>query len=224
MKHGDFIKIEYEGRVSSNGEIFDLTSEKTAKKENVFNPKHKYGPVLVIMGAKMIIPGVEKQLESMKLGEKKEFTVRPEDGFGKRDPKLFKIVSITQFTRSEKPFHPTPGMLITVNGMRGKVQSVSGGRVRIDFNHPLAGKELKYKIKVTETITKPLIRAKSIFEYYGIEISGEPTLENKKFKIKTEKLMPEPVKKLLTETIKKWVKEIETVGFSSVEKTVKPKT
>jgi len=222
MKQGDFIKIEYIGRVSATGEIFDLTSEQTAKKEGFFNPKQRYGPVLVIIGAGMIVPGVEKELETMKPGDEKEFIVKPDEGFGKRDPRLIKIISMAQFRRAEKPFNPVPGIFVTVNGMRGRVQSVSGGRVRVDFNHPLAGKELRYKVKVVETIDRPLDRARAIFEYYGIAISGEPKLETKKLRVETEKEIPEPVRKLLTETIKKWIKEIETVDFSPAGKSQKP--
>jgi len=217
MKRGDFIRLEYTGRVSSTGEIFDLTSEEEAKKQGLFKSGYKYGPVLVIMGAGMIIPGVEKQLETMKPGDEKEFAVKPEEAFGLRNPALIKIVSVSQFRRSEKPFNPVPGMFVTINGRQARIQSVSGGRVRVDFNHPLAGKELKYRIRVTGTITKPQEQANSILEYY--RVSGEATLETGKLGIKTEKEMPKPARKLLRETIMEWVKGIKTVEFSSSKKT-----
>jgi FKBP-type peptidyl-prolyl cis-trans isomerase 2 len=45
---------------------------------------------------------------------------------------------------------PYPGMIVSVNRLRGKVLSVSGGRVRVDFNHPLAGKTLRFDVEVVE--------------------------------------------------------------------------
>jgi FKBP-type peptidyl-prolyl cis-trans isomerase 2 len=213
MKHGEFIKLEYTGKVSGSGEIFDLTSEEEAKKEGIFKEGQIYGPVLVILGAGMIVPGVEKELETMKPGESKEFNVKPEDAFGKRDPRLIKIVSVTQFTRSEKPFNPVPGMFVSVNGAQARVQSVSGGRVRVDFNHPLAGKELKYNVRVVSIVSGTLDRAKAVLEHY--RISSETVLETGRLKVKLEKEIPEQATKILTEIIKKWVKEIKTVDFVS---------
>ncbi len=215
MKKGDFIKIEYEGRVSATGEIFDLTSTETAKKEGIFNPKQRYAPVLVIIGAKMIVPGIENQLETMKLGEEREFSVKPKEGFGERDPRLIKIISRSQFIREK--INPMPGIFVTVNGMRARVQSVSGGRVRVDLNHPLAGKELRYKVRVVDVIKKPLERSKAILNYYGI-VPDKTTLEAGRLKINIDKEIPKQVRKLLAETIKKWINEIIEVKFVSDKK------
>ncbi|RLJ09464.1 MAG: peptidylprolyl isomerase, partial [Candidatus Aenigmatarchaeota archaeon] len=138
IKEGSFVEIDYVGRVEGTNEIFDLTSEEVAKKEGIYNPKQKYGPVLVIIGANMIIPGVEEQLKNMKPGEEKEFVVEPKKAFGERNSKLVKVISLMEFKKEK--IDPVPGMFITIDGLQAKVQSVSGGRVRVDFNHPLAGK------------------------------------------------------------------------------------
>jgi hypothetical protein len=49
---------------------------------------------------------------------------------------------------------PVPGATFEVEGRIARIQSVSGGRVRVDLNHPLAGKELEYKVKVVSEATK----------------------------------------------------------------------
>jgi len=216
MQKGEFVRIDYIGRIASTGEIFDLTSEEAAKKEGVFNPKQKYGPVLVIIGAGTIVPGVEKKLEGMKKGEESEFTVKPDEGFGDRDPRLIKIISISQFTKQK--LNPMPGMFVTVNGVQGRVQGISGGRVRVDFNHPLAGKDLKYRVKLIDVVEGTLEKAKGILEHYGIPKSEGSVLENKALKVKTPVKVPPSLSKHLAETIKKWIKEIETVDFITEEK------
>lgn len=210
MKEGDFLKVEYIGRVADTNEIFDLTDEETAKKEGIHNPNQKYGPVLVILGAGMIIPGVEEKLKGMKPGQEKEFEVQPEHAFGKRDVKRIKIVSISNFIKQK--INPVPGVFVEINGRQAKIQSVSGGRVRVDFNHPLAGKRLKYRIKAVNVIEKPLERIRSILDYY--RLPAEVKLEEGKLNIKTKENVQEIVRKLLTDIITKWVKEVKKIEFS----------
>jgi len=221
MKEGDFVKLEYTGRIADSGEIFDLTDEELAKKNKIHNPKYKYGPVLVIIGAGMIVPGVEKHLKKMKKGEEKEFEIKPEDGFGKRDVKRIKIVSMANFIKQKVA--PNPGSFVEINGRQAKIQSVSGGRVRLDFNHPLAGKSLKYRVKIVESIKKTLEKAKSITDYYRLPCDLK--LEEGRLYIKTGEEVQEPVRKFLTDVITNWVKEIKKVGFSQKgEKTEKTKS
>ncbi|MCK4496621.1 MAG: peptidylprolyl isomerase [Candidatus Aenigmarchaeota archaeon] len=210
MREGDFVKVEYVGRVSDTNEIFDLTSEELAKKEGIHNPNYRYGPVLVIIGASMVIPGVEKKLKEMKLGREKEFDFEPEEGFGKRDVKRIKIISLANFIRQK--INPVPGTFVEINGRQAKIQSVSGGRVRIDFNHPLAGKNLRYKVKIVEVIEKHLERVKAITDYYRLEC--ELKLENGVLDVKTKETVQDIVRKILTDVITKWVKEVKKVNFS----------
>ena len=167
MKKGDFIKIEYTGWVSSTGEVFDLTSEEEAKKLGVFNPKHKYGPALVIVGAGIAVPGVEAQLEQMKFGEEKQFEVEPGQAFGNRDPRLIKDISMSKFL--EQNINPIPGSFVTIDNRQAKIQSVAGGRVRVDFNHPLASKQLRYKIKIVQEIKSTLEKAKALIEHNNMK-------------------------------------------------------
>ena len=210
MKEGDFLKVEYVGRVSGTNEIFDLTNEELAKKEGIHNPNYRYGPVLVIIGAGMIVRGVENKLKEMKPGEEREFEVSPEEGFGNRDVKRIRIVSIANFIRQK--INPIPGSFVEINGRQAKIQSVSGGRVRVDFNHPLAGKSVKYRIKITETISRPLERVKAILDYYRLD--AEIKLENGRLEIRTKEKVQDIVRKLLTDIITKWVKGVKKVEFS----------
>ena len=66
MKKGDFIKIDYTGKIKETDKIFDTTIEDVAKKENTYNPKVKYGSILVIVGHEKIVKGLDEELEKMK--------------------------------------------------------------------------------------------------------------------------------------------------------------
>lgn len=214
MKEGDFLKVEYTGRLVT-GELFDTTDEHVAKKENAFNPKQRYGPVLVIIGAGMAVPGVERNLKEMKEGEEREFSLKPQEAFGPRDFKRIRIISLSKFIKDK--VNPYPGAFINIDGQDAKVQSVSGGRVRVDFNHPLAGRELKYRLKLLFRIEKAEEKAASLLDHYGI--TGEPikaghALKGSVLEITTEKPIQEPMGGMISSPIKKWIPEIKEVKFS----------
>lgn len=147
MQNNDFIILRYSGKVKETGQEFDK-SEDTP----------------VIIGADYTIRGVEEALKEMNLGEKKTIEIPSEKGFGERDQKLIKLISISEFRRQDKK--PIPGMMVSIENMRGRILSVSGGRVKIDFNHPLAGKTLIYELEVKEKIEKIEDKIKMIINIY----------------------------------------------------------
>jgi FKBP-type peptidyl-prolyl cis-trans isomerase SlyD len=110
------------------------------------------------------LEGVEQALLQMKIGEKKTVELTPEKAFGKRSPSLIKLVPIAEFRRHGTK--PVPGMSIEADNKRGRVLSVSGGRVRVDFNHPLAGKTLIYYIEVKKRIETAEDKLKSLVEIF----------------------------------------------------------
>ena len=212
MKEGDFIRIDYVGRIKGSGEIFDLTKEDVARKNGIYNPNMNYKPVPIIIGARMVIKGLEDALKKMKVGERKKIVVEPEDGFGKRNEKLIKLLPLSEFQR--KDIIPQPGMWITVNNLRGKVLSVSGGRVKVDFNHPLAGKRLEYDVEIKEKITDTKEKIKSIFEFFlGKEPNLKVTIKEKEAIIKIKEDIPRQAKLFISQIIKRWVKPIENIKF-----------
>ena len=213
MHKGDFVEIDFMGKIALTGEVFDLTSEEDAKKEGIHNPKHRYKPSLVIIGSNMAVPGVEKKLESMEVGEEKEFTLSPDEAFGQRNPKLIRIVPLSRFTKEK--INPVPGMFVDIDGMQTKVLSVAGGRVRVDFNHPLAGKSLNYKVRIIRQITAALEKVRSLLEYYGIKC--EPRLDGDTLILESEKPMNEYLKKFAGESVMKHIPEIKNVVFSEKE-------
>ena len=66
MKEGDFVRIDYVGRIKGSGEIFDLTKEDVARKNGIYNPNMNYKPVPIIIGARMVIKGLEDALKRAK--------------------------------------------------------------------------------------------------------------------------------------------------------------
>ncbi len=214
IKDGEFVKVSFTGSVKLTGEVFDTTEEDVAKKEGIYDEKKKYGPVLVIVGKGMVIPGVERKIKEMDVGEEKEFDVPVEEAFGKRDPKKIKIVSYSRFKKDK--VEPFPGLYVSIDGKEAKIQSVAGGRVRVDFNHPLAGKKLHYKLKILEKIIDAEKKCEEIVKKYGMNVIIKGISLNKekgKLRVTIEKDIPTSVKDVIEKQIKKYVDEIKSVEF-----------
>lgn len=108
-------------------------------------------PLGFIVGAGMIVPGLENKLQGLEVGAAADIVVEAEDGYGPRDPELLHQVPRDNFPPDAEI---ETGMMFAAQGPFGvrpvKVDSIAGDKVTIDFNHPLAGERLHFKVKVTE--------------------------------------------------------------------------
>ena len=214
MKKGDFVTIDYTGKIKENGKIFDTTHEDIAKKEDIYNPQSTYKPALVILGHNKIVKGLDKELLKMKVGDKKKIEVEPEEGFGKREPKLMKLLPASEFKK--RNVDPYPGMVLDLDGMKCRVLSVNSGRVRVDFNHPLAGKNLIYDAEIKKKLEKNDEKIRGMCEYYTIE-PEEINIENKKVEIVSNKEISDKVKNIIKDDIFDHM-DIKEVKFSRIFK------
>jgi FKBP-type peptidyl-prolyl cis-trans isomerase 2 len=144
----------------------------------------------------------------MKVGEKKEIEVAPEKGFGQRDAKLVRIVPNKVF--KDQKFDPMPGMIVDFGGTKGKIQSVDGGRVRVDFNNPLAGHKLKYSVEVKEKIDNPQDQVRAILDFFGAK-DAEVKVEGPSATINFR--LPQQLKERVSGLVLQHVKGIEKVSF-----------
>ena len=171
MKIGQFVKVEYTGMLE-NGEVFDTTDPELMEGAT--------GPIVVILGAGHLLKGVEKALLEMDVGEEREIEIEPEDGFGKRDAKKIKLYPVKAFPK--EGIRPFPGMRVTIDGQLGTIASVTSGRVVVDFNHPLAGRKLRYRLKVVEVITDPKEQIEGLLRFHFGKLP-EYEIEDKTIKI-----------------------------------------
>ena len=109
-------------------------------------------PLEFLQGHQNIIPGLERELGGMKIGDHKTVTVPAADAYGEIDPENIIDVPRAEFP-NEIPLKP--GTELEVKNADGEVltatiQSVSKNSVKLDFNHPLAGKELTFDVTVVD--------------------------------------------------------------------------
>lgn len=103
-----------------------------------------------LQGHNNIITGLEKQLAGLKVGASKAVVVTPEEGYGPIDEDAFDEVDLKDFP---KGITPEVDMELEMkdedgNQLYGRVTEVGEETVKMDFNHPLAGKELHFDVKV----------------------------------------------------------------------------
>jgi FKBP-type peptidyl-prolyl cis-trans isomerase 2 len=178
---GDIVWLEYDGwTLNPNGTLtlFDTTHEEVARKEGKFEDKKVYQEVPVVVGHGRLFPGLDEALIGATIGEAREVTIPMEKGAGPRDARLVELKTEREFLRQE--INPEVGMEVSIGGRRGTVTAAAAGRVRVDFNNPLAGKTLKYAFKALRKATSTVERVRAILDMdYGladqfkIEIKGE---------------------------------------------------
>jgi len=164
VKDGSIIAINYTGKIVSSGEVFESTIEKKAIEAGIFSEKQPYEPMVVVVGEGDVLKGLDSALKEMNVGDSKKVLVEPEQGGGPRKSENIRVVPLQHFKKEK--MNPYPGLVVEVNGMQGRVQTVSGGRVRVDFNHPLAGKELEYDLKIEGEISSPREQVEALYKKY----------------------------------------------------------
>lgn len=158
FRQGDFVEIEFTGR-TKDGNVFDSNISEELKK---LNPEAEAKPFVFPLGHGMFLKGIEEFLLDREQGMY-EISLPPEKAFGKRDSKKIKIIPINVFR--EKNVNPVPGVAFNFDGLVGKIITVSGGRVIVDFNNLLAGKEVIYKIKVNRKIDDINEKVKAMLDF-----------------------------------------------------------
>jgi len=117
----------------------------------------------------------------------------PKDAFQERKKELVKLMPIKLFI--EKKINPRPGMTLAINDMLVKIISVSGGRVLVDFNNPLAGKIIIYNFEIKRKIDNIDEKINSIMDFFIKQRLGFK-IENNQVVIETQDLYKQLIEML----------------------------
>lgn len=109
-------------------------------------------PFHYVHGQHQIVPGLERELAGLKVGDAKEVTIKPEEGYGPVDP-----TALVELPKAQLPSEVTPTVGMVLRGVnpdgkmfRATITGVKDDAVTLDLNHPLAGKTLTFKVKITD--------------------------------------------------------------------------
>ncbi len=137
VEEGKFIVIHYTGTFD-DGEVFDTSVDRT--------------PLEFQVGSGMVIPGLDKAVVGLAIGDEKDIHIEADEAYGEHDENRKQSYPLADVKQS---FDPQVGMQIGVQMDNGHqipatITEVTDTEVVIDMNHPLAGKALNFNIKVLE--------------------------------------------------------------------------
>lgn len=163
ISKNDFIEIEFTAKLK-DGDIFDSNIKEDLEKlhaghSHPINAK----PLIFSIGNHMFVEGIDEYLIGKETNKTYNIELSPEKAFGKRNPRLIKIIPLSAF-KTQK-YQPQPGMTFNFDGQMAKILSVSGGRIITDFNNPLAGKEVVYNIHVKKKVTDVDEKVKALNDF-----------------------------------------------------------
>lgn len=215
VKNGDFVELEYTGLLKEGNLVFDTTNEQLAKKEDIFDPKMTYGSIAICIGQGQILKGLDSNLEGLPIGAEKDVELKPEEAFGKKNAKLLQLVPTQVFKKQN--INPAPGLQVQADGAMGVIRTVSGGRTIVDFNHPFAGKEVIYKVKILRKLTDDKEKIKSLIH---LSLNQKPeaigvSLTEGKCAITLKKEFNKELLDFLKERIKATMSAIKEVEFET---------
>jgi len=151
--------LDFDMEVEGLEGVFDTTRRATAEKTGIVDPNTQYKPVIALVGAGRLVPGLDEAIQTKPIGEEHRIELTPEQGFGQRDPKLIEVVPLQEFKKAK--VDASPGKRITYKNRTATVQRAQGGRVWLDMNSPLAGKKVTYSFKVSKVATTPEEKAEA---------------------------------------------------------------
>lgn len=174
-KAGELVHLDYDLWAEGGGrtELVDTTHAEVAQEAKVSVPDgYKWGPRPHLLGGEDFPAGIESSLVGVKVGEEVEREYAPGDAYGERDPNLIELFSMHEIQRlpemRREDAHLDIGTVLTIEGRRGRVVTLTAARVRVDFNPPYAGRKIRGKFKVVDRISEPAEQVRAILELqYG---------------------------------------------------------
>lgn len=211
IKKNDFIELEYTGIVKETSIIFDTTNKMLAQKSGIFNPKIDYTPAVICVGQNQLIAKLDDHLIGKEIN--KEYDIDLNKAFGAKDAKLLKFVSRTTFKKQN--VNPEPGMQVQIDGHVGSIRTVNGGRILVDFNNPLASKDITYKVKVNKVLDSDEEKVKALIK---LELRIKPehiTFKDGIISVNAKTQVPKELTDILTTRIQTMIPSVKSLEFNS---------
>ena len=148
LEEGDFVKLAYTARTVEDDQLVDTTDPEVAEEEGVADQDQEFEPRTIVIGAGHLFESVEADILGKEPGDEGSVVVSAEEAFGEYDTDEVRTISADKIPEDSR----YPGAHVDVDGQHGHVETIIGGRARVDFNHPLAGEDVEYDYEILEVI------------------------------------------------------------------------
>jgi FKBP-type peptidyl-prolyl cis-trans isomerase SlyD len=162
IEEGDFVRLSYTVRTEEDGRVVDTTSREVAEEAGIDDDEYEFEPRVVVVGAGHVFGAVDEDLLGREVGYEGTVEIDAAEAFGEFDPDDVRTISVEKIDEDDR----YPGARVTVDGEQGHVETVIGGRARVDFNHPLAGEDLEYEYEILDVVDDRVEQAQGLLGMY----------------------------------------------------------
>jgi len=206
VQDGDFVRVAYTARTSEGDQLVDTTDEEVAEEEGVAD-QGEFEPRVIALGESHIFETVEQDIVGKEVGDEGSVVVSAEEAFGEYDEGEVRTVSADKIPEDDR----YPGAQVQIDGEQGYLETIVGGRARVDFNHPLAGESVEYEYELLDKVEDTLEQAEGLFGMF-LDVDLEMRLEEEEVE---ETSVEEPDEEegepeTVTETVEKTALYIES--------------
>ena len=176
MEEGDIIHVDYDLYNGETGDLIETTREATAQEHEMHDENRTYQPMVCVVGSGSLIPGFEEALLEAKVDKDVDLELAPADAYGEKDATMIETISIDKLRRAVRdPNALYLGAPVNIGGRQGYLSFLAAGRARIDYNHPMAGKTLKYVFTIIKEVKGKEDKVMGLLEsntgHSGFEVS-----------------------------------------------------
>jgi FKBP-type peptidyl-prolyl cis-trans isomerase SlyD len=172
LQDGDFVRIAYTARTVEDDQLVDTTDEEVAEEEGVAD-QGEFSPRVIVLGEGHLFPAVEDDIRGKEVGDTGSVVVTAEEAFGTYDESEVRTVSADKIGEDDR----FPGARVQIDGEQGVLETIIGGRARVDFNHPLAGEDIEYEYELLEEVDDDLEQARGLLNMF-LDIDLEMWIED----------------------------------------------
>ncbi|MFQ3476030.1 peptidylprolyl isomerase [Halonotius sp. F2-221B] len=170
LQDGDFVELDYTLRTTDDDEVIDTTHESVAEEAGIADEENRdFTPRTIIVGDGHVFESVDESLRGSEVGDGDSVIISPEEGFGEYDPEEVRTVSAEKIPEDDR----YPGATVQIDRQQGHIETIIGGRARVNFNHPLAGEELEYEYEIASVVDDREQQAEGIL---GMHLQQVPDL------------------------------------------------
>jgi FKBP-type peptidyl-prolyl cis-trans isomerase SlyD len=161
LQDGEFVRIGYTARTVEEGQLVDTTDESVAEEEGVAE-EGEFEPRVIVLGEGHLFPEVEDDIRGKEVGDEGSVVVTAEQAFGEYDEEKVRTVSADKIDEDDR----YPGARVQIDGEQGVLETIIGGRARVDFNHPLAGEDIEYDYEILDVVEDDLEQARGLLNMF----------------------------------------------------------
>ena len=162
VQDGDFVKLSYTARTVENDQLVDTTDSEVAEEEGIDQEGQEFEPRTIVLGEGHIFDAVEDDVRGKDVGDSGTVVVPAAEAFGEYDEDDVRTLSAEKIPEDDRH----PGAQVQIDGEEGFVNTIIGGRARVDFNHPLAGDDVEYDYEIVEVVDDEVEKAAGLFEMF----------------------------------------------------------